>query len=510
MLRKAVLLSILTLLLNGFALAQTAAVDAVREYRKQHEAEILLNYKSLLEIPNVASDLPNIRRNADYLMAEFEKRGAEMELLTLPDSPDVPPVVYGELKAPNAERTLIIYVHYDGQPADPKNWTHHPWQPTLYSASMPAGGEPIEFPKAGEQVDPEWRIYGRSASDDKVPFPAILNTLDALQQADIPLTSNLKFFFEGEEEAGSPHVRKILERYKEKLQGDLWIFFDGPKHQSGRPQVVFGVRGVTGMEVTVYGPQRPLHSGHYGGWSPVPGQMLAELLASMKKETGEILVEGFNENTAPITQADREAFATLPDYDDQVREELGLTWTEFDGRSLIESYMYPTLTVRGLESGNTGELARNVIPTKAVASLGIRLAKGNHPEAMKDKVEAHIRKQGYHIVREDPDVETRLKYDKVAKVTRGGGYPAVRTPIDNPMAQQVVQAIGNVADEEVILYPTFGGSLPLFHFEEVMQAPIVIVPIANHDNNQHAPDENIRIGNIWYGMDIYSSIFTME
>ena len=504
-------ISVLALLfICSTAYAQSQTVEKVREYRQQKEVEILSEYLSFLKIPNVASDLPNIKRNAEYLVREFEKRGAEMELLTLTDQPDVPPVVFGELKAPNAKRTLIIYVHYDGQPADPKNWTHDPWEPTLYSGSMQEGGEPIALPEPGGKVNPEWRIYGRSASDDKVPFPAILNTLDALMDSEIALTSNLKFFFEGEEEAGSPHVRQILEQNKEKLQGDLWVFFDGPKHQSGRPQVVFGVRGVTGMEVTVYGPSSPLHSGHYGGWSPVPGQMLTDLLATMKNETGKILVEGFNENTAPITEADRKAFATLPDYDDQIREQLGLSWTEFEGRSLIESFMYPTLTIRGLESGNTGELARNVIPTKAVASLGIRLAKGNDPEKMKDKVEEHIRKQGYHIVREDPTKDVKLNHRKVAKVTRGGGYPAVRTPIDDPMAQQVVGAIKTATNEEIILYPTFGGSLPLFHFEQVMQTPIVIVPIANHDNNQHAPDENIRIGNIWYGMDIYAEIFTME
>lgn len=509
--KKALALCFLILLTSGTLFAQSQAVKAVREYRQEHEAALLQEYRSFLEIPNVASNLPNIRRNAEYLVEEFEERGAEMELLTLPDQPDVPPVVYGQLKAPGAERTLIIYVHYDGQPADPKNWTHDPWNPTLYSGSMQKEGEPIDFPKAGEDVDPDWRIYGRSASDDKVPFPAMLATLDALQASDIALTSNLKFFFEGEEEAGSPHVRQILERYKDKLQGDLWVFFDGPKHQSGRPQVVFGVRGVTGMEVTVYGAKRPLHSGHYGGWAPVPGQSLVELLSSMKEPTGEILIEDFNENTAPITEADRKAFATLPDYDNRLREELGLSRTEFAGnRSLIESYMFPTLTIRGLESGNTGDLARNVIPTQAVASLGIRLAKGNDPEKMKDKVEAHIKKQGYHIVRENPDQETRLKHDKIAKVTRGGGYPAVRTSIDNPMAQQVVQAIKDATEGDIILYPTFGGSLPLFHFEQVMQTPIIIVPIANHDNNQHAPDENIRIGNIWYGMDIYGEIFTME
>lgn len=490
--------------------AQTASQQAIQEYRQENGTAILQEYKELLKIPNVASDIENIRRNADWIMQAFEQRGVDMKLLELPDSPDVPPIIYGNLEVPNASRTLIVYAHYDGQPVDPAQWRDDPWTPTLYSASFEEGGKPIEFPEKGEQVNPEWRIYGRSASDDKVPVPALLGTLDALQQEDITLTSNIKFFFDGEEEAGSPHIREYLERYKDKLQGDIWLFFDGPKHQSGRPQVVFGVRGVTGMEITVYGATRSLHSGHYGGWVPVPGQMLAELLSSMKKETGEILIEGFNDNTAPITQADREAFATLPDYDPSIKKELGLSWTEHQGRSLIESLMYPTLTIRGLSSGNTGELARNIIPSQATATIGIRLAKGNDPERMKDLVEAHIRKQGYHIIREDPDKTTLLKYDKVAKVTRGGGYPAVRTSTSNPMAKKIVEAVSSVSREDVILSPTMGGSLPLFHFTEVMEAPIVIVPIANHDNNQHAPNENIRIGNIWYGMDAYSSIFTME
>lgn len=501
---------VILLLLTSSLLAQPEAVEVVREYRNQNAHSILETHFELIRIPNVASDLPNIQRNAEAIMAEFEERGAEMELLTLSDQPDVPPVIYGEINTPGADRTLIIYVHYDGQPADPNNWTHAPWEPTLYSASMEDSGEPIDFPEADEPINPDWRIYGRSASDDKAPFAAILATLDAFRQNDIQLTSNLKFFFDGEEEVGSPNVREILQEHKEKLDGDLWLFFDGPMHQSGRPQVVFGVRGVTGLEVTVYGPSRPLHSGHYGGWSPVPGQMLANLLASMKKETGEILIDDFNETTAPITEADKEAFDTLPDVDDEIREDLGLTRTEHEGRSLIESYMYPTLTIRGLSSGNTGELARNVIPTTATAALGIRLAKGNDPEDMKDKVEAHIRDQGYHIVREDPDMETRLQHQKIAKVTRGAGYPAMRTSVDNPMTQQIVDAIKRATSDDLILYPTMGGTLPLYHFEQIMQKPIVIVPIANHDNNQHAPDENIRIGNIWYGMDIYSSIFTME
>lgn len=507
---KTLLLFFVMFLVSTSAFAQNKVQEAVEKYTENNGAAILQEYKGLLEIPNVASDLDDMQKNAEWIMNAFEERGVSMELLELPNEPEAPPVIYGELKAEDAERTLVIYVHYDGQPVDPQNWTHNPWEPTLYTGSMQEGGKPRPFPEEGEMVNPDWRIYGRSASDDKAPIPALLATLEVLQQNDIPLTSNIKFFFDGEEEKGSPHIRSYLQRYKEKLQGDLWVFFDGPKHQSGRPQVVFGVRGVTGMEVTVYGANRSLHSGHYGGWAPVPGQILVDLLDSMKDPSGKVLIDNFYEGTAPVTEADRQAFATLPDVDDEIRKDFGLSWTEFGDRSLIESYMYPTLTIRGLQSGNVGEKARNVIPSRATATLGIRLAKGNDPAEMKDRVEAHIRKQGFHIVREDPDRETRLNHEKIAKVTRGGGYQAVRTPIDHPKAQEVVQAVENATPEEVILYPTMGGTLPLFHFTEVLQTPLVIVPIANHDNNQHAPDENIRVGNIWYGIKVYSSILTME
>lgn len=503
-------LSLITILSAAAASGQSREIKAVQEYRNTHEHEILTEYMEFLRLPNVNTDIENIHKNVRYLVSEFEKRGVNMEVLTLPGKPEVPPVVYGELTTPGAERTLIIYVHYDGQPADPANWVHAPWEPKLYSAGMHEGGVLIDFPKKGEPINPDWRIYARSASDDKVPFPAILATLDGLQQAGIPLTSNIKFFFEGEEEAGSPHLREYLECYKDKLDSDLWLFFDGPMHQSGKPQIVFGVRGDMSMDITVYGPARPLHSGHYGGWAPVPGQMLANLLASMRSETGEILIDGFNDNTAPITEADRKAFATLPDYDEEIRAGLGLKKTEFNNRPLIESLMYPTLTIRGMSSGNVGSLARNVIPTKAEASLDIRLAKGNGTTELLDKIEAHIRKQGYHIVREEPGRETLLQHEKTAKVTRFEGYPAVRTSTENKLAQNIAAAVHHAAGEEVILYPTMGGSLPLFHFTDILGTPVIIVPIANFDNNQHAENENIRIGNIWYGVDVYAGIFTMK
>ena len=406
--------------------AQDSGAAVARDYRQAHEAEIIRDFAELLAIPNVARDSAGINRNAAYIRDELRARGVEAELLRLADQPRVPPIVYGEINVPGATRTLGVYVHYDGQPVDSTRWTDAPWTPTLYTKAMEAGGQVRAMPAPGETVDPEWRIYARSAGDDKAPLGALLPVLTAFGESNVTPTSNIKFFFEGEEEAGSRNLREYLEGNRELLDDiDIWLFFDGPVHQSGRPLLTFGVRGVTGMEVTVYGPIRPLHSGHYGNWAPVPGQMLAELLASMKDEDGNVLVEGFYDTVEPIGEAERAALAALPSYDEELKEELGLMRTEGPGQSLAERLLLPSLTVRGLSSGNVGSLARNIIPATATATLGIRLVKGNDPPHMRELVEAHIRRQGYHIVREDPDHATRLSYSKNCQDHRGWRVPGV-------------------------------------------------------------------------------------
>jgi len=273
--------------------------------------------------------------------------------------------------------------------------------------------------------------------------------------------------------------------------------------------ISFGVRGVTGMEITVYGPSRALHSGHYGNWAPVPGQMLASLLASMKGDDGTVLVDGFYDTVEPLGDAECAALAALPKYDEEIKGELGLARTEGEPASLAERLLLPSLTVRGLESGNVGALTRNVIPSTATAALGVRLVKGNDPEHMLDLVEAHIRGQGYHIVREDPDQETRLSYPRIAKVTREHGYPAARTAMDVPIVQDVIAAARQAVGDDLVLSPGMGGSLPLYLFTDRLGKPALIVPVANHDDLQHAPNENLRIGNLWYAIDLYGALLTM-
>ena len=281
-------------------------------------------------------------------------------------------------------------------------------------------------------------------------------------------------------------------------------------HQSRQPQLVFGVRGVTGMEITVYGATRSLHSGHYGNWAPVPGQSIAELISSMKDVNGNVLVSGFYDTVEPLSEFERLELSKIPDVDEQLKKELGLVYTEGEGHSINERLLLPSLTIKGLSSGNVGKKARNVIPNSATAAIGVRLVKGNDPEDMLDKIEAHIKSQGFHIVYNAPDLDTRQNYPKIVKVDRrGSGYIASRTSMEDPNAKLIINAVKEYVGDDLILMPALGGSLPLYLFTDYLKKPAIIVPIANHDNNQHAPNENLRIANLWYGIDLMGVIMTM-
>ena len=491
--------------------AGQASDPAVREYRRANEHRILREFVGLLSLPNVASDSENIRRNAARLVEMMTARGLKPRLLEAA-TPGVPPAVYGEWTTPGATRTVVLYAHYDGQPTDPRKWTGtQPWEPALRSAPLEKGGRLLPLPADGEPVDPEWRLYARSASDDKAGVMAILTAFDALRAKNARPTVNLKFFFEGEEEAGSPHLVEILSRHRELLASDAWVICDGPVHQSGRKQVVFGVRGDTNVELTVYGPRRPLHSGHYGNWAPNPAMLLARLLASMKDDAGRVTSKGWYDDVAPLGEAERRALAEAPAYDEELKRELGINRPEGAGRPLLELINQPSLNVNGLSSAETGALARNVIPVTAVAALDLRLVLGTDHRRQVERLVAHVRAQGFHVTDREPTDAERLAHPLVARVrVSPGGYNAERTPMNLPVSRAVVEAVQTTSGQRIVLMPTLGGSLPLSLIRETLGAPTITVPVANYDNNQHAENENIRLQNLWDGVETYAALMTMK
>ncbi len=493
---------------ENIVLPQNPGAPAVaRTYRQSHEHEIIAEFIDLLSIPNVAPDTENINRNARLISQMLERRGAKSRLLEVPG---VPPVVYGEIITPGATRTLIFYAHYDGQPVEPAKWVGgEPFKPMLRGAALEAGGKDIPHPAKTQKFDPEWRLYARSSSDDKAPIIAICAALDALREHRIGLHANIKFFFEGEEEAGSPHLEKIIEKYRDLLRADVWLICDGPVDQTRRQQVYFGARGVTGLELTVYGPRRELHSGHYGNWAPNPAMMLARLLASMKDEDGRVLVKDFYHGIEPLSETEKQAYAEAPDNEEMLRRELGLGRSEGGGKRLIELINMPSINIRGISSASVGATARNVIPSTATASIDIRLVKGiDHRQAVERVVE-HIRAQGYHVVESDPDDATRLKYPKIVKIVKEGGYNAARSSMDLQISRDVIAAVESACGKAIRM-PTLGGSVPLYIFTDFLKTPIIGIPIVNHDNHQHSANENIRLKNLWDGIETMAALLVMK
>ena len=492
---------VLTLaLLAGSVRADPASVaNQARAWRIAHEKQILGEFAELLSIPNLASDKPNIQRNAEAIKALCEKRGLTANLVTIEGAP---PVVVADLAMPNAKRTIAFYAHYDGQPVDPAQWKSEPWKPVMRDRD----GHDVDWQSA-EAIDPEWRLFARSSGDDKVPIIAMLAALDALRDQAVRPAVNLRFFFEGEEEAGSPHLADYLKKLSNVSRPDAWVFCDGPVHQSRRMELVFGARGTIGLDLTVYGPIKGLHDGHYGNWVPNPIVRLTHLIDSMRDENGHILIKGFYDDVRPPSAAEKEALTKIPDVEADLRREFQIASTEGNGKSLNELIMLPALNLRGIEAGHVADKASNQIPTEARVSIDFRLVPAETPDSIKQLVERHIVEQGYTIVRDLPDAATREAKPKLVKVAWDSGYPASRTPLDLPFSRELA-TIMTAAGHDPVRLPTAGGSLPMDLFQQGNNVPVIAFPIANHDDNQHAANENIRLQNLWDGIEVFAAFFS--
>lgn len=473
---------------------------AAGRHAAAHEAAIVGELREFLALPNVATSDADIRANAALLVKMLERRGVSAQVL---ETPDAPPAVYGERQVPGAKRTLLFYAHFDGQPVGPESaWKTPPFEPALRGGKWEDGAEEIAWGDAAYPLPDEARIYARSASDDKGPIVAMLAAIDALDAAKIPLSTNLKFYLEGEEEAGSPHLAEALAAHRDTLKSDLWLFGDGPIDPRGLPRVVLGARGVMAFRLTVYGPATSLHSGHCGTFAPNPGARLASLIASMRAEDGRITVAGLD--APPPSPAVQELARTAFDTAGMLAS-AGVGASE-SGLDYGPSILRPSLNVTQLLYGGAGA-QRNAIDPEATAGFDLRLVPGMAVAAARAAIEAHVRGQGYVLVDAPPSADQRLKYPKLARLEWDGeGYPAAMSSPDEPGVARVIAVARKATQGAVRIAPLLGGSLPIAAIGDVLATPFVIVPIVNADNSQHAPNENLRMQELRAGIAFYAAL----
>ena len=467
----------------------------------------LRNFREYLSLPNDAHFPEDIRKVLDWMEAALNARGFETSEL---DTGGIP-LLLAERTFDGADRTVLIYLQADGQPVDPSAWEQeNPYVPVLKQEFADGERRAIEWNRLeSAQRDNDWRIFARSASDSKGPNVQFLAALDAMEAGDVTPDFNIKVIVDAEEELGSPHLPPAVERYRDALAADMLLILDGPPHISGRPTLKFGARGIATFTLTVFGPRVPVHSGHYGNYAPNPALGLAEILASMKDEHGRVTIDGFYDGVelGDDTKAILEA---VPDDEDFIHDWLGIASPDQVGGSLQEAVQYPSLNIRGMSSGWVGDERRTIIPATAVAEVDVRLVVESNPERLLNLIRRHIEAQGFYVIDRPPTEDERTTHAKIASFTSEISYRAFRTDFDSVPGVWLAAAMKHLYGEEPIRIRTSGGSIPISPFVVTLGIPAVGVPTVNSDNNQHSPNENIKLGSFVEGIRVILTVLSQD
>jgi acetylornithine deacetylase/succinyl-diaminopimelate desuccinylase-like protein len=486
-------------MLATFLALGLAGAPAAADFERAAQAN-LPELLQLLAIPNVADQPADIQRNAAFLKGAFEKRGFRARLL---DNPAQRPLVYAEFASGRPEaRTVLYYIHFDGQPVVPSEWAQKsPFEPLVKEKLGDAWKEVPRERLDAKPLDPELRVFARSASDDKAPIMMFLSAIDLMKARGERPANNIKLILDSEEEMSSPSLAGVAAANRGLLHADALVILDGPAHPSNRPTVVFGNRGIAQATLTVYGAKAGLHSGHYGNYAPNPAIRLAQLLASMKDDDGRVLVAGYYDGVQ-LDDAERKLLAETPDDEAALRKRIGIAAPDKVGATYQEALQYPSLNVRGMASASVGAKASNIVPSEAVAELDFRTTPEADGHRLQDLVQAHIEKQGYHLTQGPPTDAERAQYPRLASFVRGPVQKSVRAPMDAPLSRWAVAALREpyvAPGLEPVRIRMMGGTLPTDVLVDALKLPFVMVSTVNSDNNQHTHDENLRMGNFVSG-----------
>lgn len=498
-------LLLFTLLLSSFgAPAQKLSSKKIDALVARQMLPALEELKDFVSIPNDAVNPEDIQKNVEWAENAFAKRGFQTSVL--PNSRL--PLFLAEKSYPKASKTVMFYFHLDGQAVRADEWQQaDPFQMVLREKGSDGAYKDINWNLLQKNVNDEWRVFGRSSSDDKGPIIMLLQALDMLQSEKQSPPFNIKVVLDPEEEKGSPGLEETLEKYKDRFQADYLIVMDGPMHASNIPTLTLGCRGLVGFTLTTYGPITPQHSGHYGNYAPNPAFRLAKVVASMKDEQGRVLIDGFYDGIA-FDEEVLKVMAAVPDNKEEINARLVIAEEEKVGNNYQESLQYPSLNIRGMQAAVVGKGAATIVPDEAVAIFDIRLVPETESNRMLGLVERHLGEQGYTVLDHAPTAEERLKYPQIVFMQNGAGTPAFRTDVNAPVSMWLRKALTSSYKKEPVIIRMMGGTVPLVPFVQALDVPAVLVPLVNVDNNQHSPDENLRLGNLRMGMKTCLSILT--
>lgn len=470
--------------------------------------ESIESFKEFLSIKNDANFKNEMKPLIEWGINNFKKYGFEVERL---ETPELPLLLASKVISEDLN-TLLIYLQFDGQPVDNSKWDQeNPYKAVLkekidneYRIIDWSRLDNITFDDIKKE---DLRIFARSASDAKGPVMMIINALEIMKRNNIELEYNLKVIMDFEEEISSPNLADAVKKYSSKLKSDALLIFDGPKHPSNLPTLTFGARGISDITLITYGPIVPQHSGHFGNYAPNPVFRMSEILSSMKDPNGRVTIPGFYDGIE-LDKKTLKILAEVPDDEKKMMNDMQFKKPDNVGKNYQESIQYPSINVRGIESGWVREEVRTIVPSECIAEIDVRLVLESDPIRLHNLIKSHIQELGYYVIDRRPTKDERLKHNKIVTFVSSFDYDAFRTDIESEIGKWLVKSLKKTFGIEPVKKRTSGGSVPISPFVNTLGIPAVTVPTVNQDNNQHSPNENIKIENYITGIETYLGILT--
>ena len=505
MLKKNILLIIL--------ISFTIKSFSQREFKTEVFEQAINNLDEFIEFlsyPNDANYESDIYKLMDWTENKFKSLDFKINRL---DTETIP-LMLASKHISDDYKTVLIYMHLDGQPVDLSKWNQE--NPFIPVYKLKEDGKFVDYDSNEiANIDYETleekdiRIFARASSDAKGPVMMLIQAMKFMNSKNIDNKFNLKLIMDFEEEKGSPSLPDAVKKHSTILKSDALLIFDGPQHESDLPTLNFGNRGISSITLKTYGPVVPQHSGHFGNYAPNPVFRMSNILSSMKDENGIVKIKGYYDGIT-ISDQVKKYLDNVPDNEDSMLNKMQFKKPESVGSSYQEAIQFPSLNVRGIRAGWVEDEVRTIVPSECIAEIDVRLVIESDGYRLHDLIKKHIEDLGYVVLDHEPSKEERMKYEKIVKFNSTVSYPAFRTDIDSDLGNWLSETLTRTFGVEPVLRRTSGGSVPISPFVNVLNIPAVGVPTVNKDNNQHSPNENIKLINYIKGIESFVGILSSE